>query len=116
MNLSEITVFLLEDEPIIAFALEDMLAAEGARTMLATTLEDAGALIDECTFDCGILDVNVHGQKSYQLAEVLQSRGIPFVFATGYDSTGHPEVFASVRTLSKPYSPAQIREAIATLA
>lgn len=115
MNLSGAHILLVEDEAIIAFALEDMLERAGARTVLATTVEAACEAIEAEAFDCGILDVNLHGEKSYPAAARLQAGNVPFVFATGYGDTAHPPEFAGVRTISKPYSPAQVREAIAAL-
>ncbi|QGZ59946.1 response regulator [Paraburkholderia acidiphila] len=34
--------------------------------------------------DAAILDVDLHGQKSYPVAQALAARQICFVFATGY--------------------------------
>lgn len=115
MKVSGARILLLEDEPIIGFALEDMLAVEGAHTVLATTLEAAEAALSAEPFDCAILDVNVHGSKSYPIAARLQASSIPFVFATGYGDAAHPAEFSGVPTVSKPYSPVQLRQAIASI-
>lgn len=115
MNLAGKHVLILEDEPIIAFALEDILIAEGATVVAANTLTEAMQTLDAEPYDFAILDVNLHGEKSYPLAQELKRRGIPFVFATGYGDAEHPEEFAQVPTLTKPYSPAQIVQTAAEI-
>ncbi len=104
---------VLEDEAIIAFALEDMLNADGATVVMAGSLEDAEARIDEGGIMLAVLDVNVHGEKSYGIGEKLRALDIPFVFATGYGDTSHPPEFAETPTVSKPYTHDQIKSAMA---
>lgn len=106
------TILLLEDEAIIAFALEDMLMADGAKVAIAATLEEAEALIGEGGIASAVLDVNVHGEKSYGIGARLRALGIPFVFATGYGDTSHPPEFLESPTVSKPYTYEQIKAAI----
>lgn len=115
MKLAGTRILLVEDEAIIAFALEDMLESAGAHTVLATSVETACEAIAAEAFDCAILDVNLHGEKSYPAAARLQANSIPFVFATGYGDAAHPPEFAGIRTISKPYSPVQVRAAIEAL-
>lgn len=107
------TILLLEDEAIIAFALEDMLVADGANVVMAASLEEAEALIDAGGIASAVLDVNVHGEKSYGIGARLRALGIPFVFATGYGDTSHPPEFAENPTVSKPYTHEQIKAAMA---
>ncbi len=107
------TILLLEDEAIIAFALEDMLVADGANVAMAASLEEAEALIDEGRIASAVLDVNVHGEKSYGIGARLRALEIPFVFATGYGDTSHPPEFAETPTVSKPYTHEQIKAAMA---
>lgn len=107
------TILLLEDEAIIAFALEDMLVADGANVVMAASLEEAEARIDDGGIALAVLDVNVHGEKSYRIGERLSELGIPFVFATGYGDTSHPPEFAATPTVSKPYTHDQIKAAMA---
>ena len=48
-----------------------------------------------------ILDVNLHGQMVFPLADELRRRNIPFVFATAYESGGFPEAFRNVPLVQK---------------
>lgn len=101
---------VLEDEPIIGFALEDMLLALGYdEVKLATTLGDARRYLAGLSPEVAILDVNIHGERSYSFAEELREREVPFVFATGYGDAEHPHELKGVATLTKPYSLSDLR-------
>ena len=115
MNLAGRTVLVVEDESIIAMALEDMLHAAGASTLPTASLAEAAALLEGGEIDAAILDVNVYGESSFALAEQLLERAIPFIFATGYGSAVHPPSLAEVPTVSKPYNLADIARAFAAL-
>lgn len=111
MKIEGSSLLLVEDEPIIGFALEDMMIAEGAETCFASSLETAEELARTRAFDGAIVDVNLHGQSSYSLARDLLKRGVVLIFATGYGSLAHPEEFARVPTTTKPYDLDAIRRA-----
>ena len=116
MKITGSTILLVEDEPIIGFALEDMLMDEGARTFLAPSTEAALSVLESERIDVAILDVNVHGKTTYALAEVLRERQIPFVFATGYGAALHPEDFSGSPTITKPYNLSDIERAMESCA
>ena len=48
--------------------------------------------------------------------QLLAEREIPFIFATGYGDRSHPEQFADVPTVAKPYSADDVRKALLTRA
>lgn len=61
------------------------------------------ALLGEHNFDLAILDVNLGGEKSYPIADILIERGIPFAFSTGYpDHAERPDLNCQL-ILRKPY-------------
>lgn len=108
------SAFIVEDEPIIGFALEDMLRDLGFEQVhLSTTMADARRYLENNAPDVAILDVNIHGERSYPVAETLASVPIPFIFATGYGDAEHPPAFKSVPTLTKPYNLNSLRTALA---
>ncbi|MFC4296372.1 response regulator [Novosphingobium tardum] len=113
MSITGLDILVVEDEPVIALALEDLLIDGGALPTYASTLGQAADLLETHTPDAAILDVNVHGQTSYELAANLRERAVPFVFATGYGAATHPAEFAEVPTIAKPYNLGEIERAIA---
>ncbi len=55
--------------------------------------------------DAALLDINLDGEMSWAVASVLETRGVPFAFATGYDArTVLPDAFRDTLVVSKPYS------------
>ena len=53
-------------------------------------IEEAFQLLEDNDVDAAVLDVNIHGERSYPLAEELQRRSVRFIFATGYGDAEHP--------------------------
>ena len=109
-------VLALEDEPVVAFLLEDMLLDAGAaRVSVASRVGEAAAIVKEQKIEAAVLDVNVYGETSYLVADLLSEAGVPFIFASGYGDREHPSRYASAPTLTKPYSAADLRQAFEQL-
>ena len=107
---------ILEDEPIVAFALEDMLLELGVEEVrLATKIAEARDHLERTTPDFAILDVNIHGERSYGIAELLVKRGVPILFATGYGDAEHPSALSHIPTLTKPYGRDDLQAALSLL-
>jgi CheY-like chemotaxis protein len=110
-------VLVVEDEIMIRMLLEDMLADLGYGVAAsAGGLDEAIALARESDFDVAILDVNLNGHAVYPVAEVLDQRGVPFVFSTGYGERGLPEAYRNRPTLQKPFQLENLDKALATVA
>lgn len=108
-------ILLVEDEPMIAFALEDMVAELGHQVVgPAFRLAEALDLAASEAIDAAVLDVNLNEQSSYAVADVLRERGIPFLFATGY-AEGGVDWHGEAGVIAKPYGRAQLAEALAGL-
>jgi DNA-binding response OmpR family regulator len=116
MMLRDRLVLIVEDEPIVALGLEDLIYDAGGHPVSAERLDEAFALIAEFRFELAILDINVHGHQSYPVAATLAGMSVPFLFATGYGDTLHPPEFESIPTIVKPYSLADIERALEALA
>jgi CheY-like chemotaxis protein len=96
-------ILLVEDEYLIAALVEDALAELGAVVVgPAYKIVDGVALAEREAIDAAILDVNINGDSSDAIAEVLVARDIPFVFATGYGGSGLGRFGAPV--VDKPYT------------
>ncbi|MEH6685228.1 MAG: response regulator [Qipengyuania sp.] len=110
MPLTGKRILVVEDEPIIAFSLEDMLLEDGADVVAVGSLEEGLDQVEAAAFDFAILDINLHGKKSYPIAFELVRKGVRFVFASGYGDAEHPAELADVTTLTKPYVLDDIRD------
>jgi DNA-binding response OmpR family regulator len=105
---------VVEDEAMIADMLEEFLTEIGHEVVAsAATFQHAASLARESEFDVAILDINLNGEPSYAIADVLQQRRIPFMFATGYGAPDVPERFAGMHILTKPYKINVLSKAIA---
>ena len=63
-------------------------------------------------FDIAILDVNLHGEPVFPVAEAIKARHRPFIFATGYNSSMLPDEFRNHPALQKPFRIEALRELI----
>jgi two-component sensor histidine kinase len=110
-------VLLVEDSLIVAMDVEDILHLLGAERVVATAnTRSAMEELDRQAIDIAILDINLGDQTSLPIAERLVSRGIPFIFATGYGEQAHlPHEMSHVPIVQKPYQAAGIAEALERL-
>jgi CheY-like chemotaxis protein len=109
-------VLVVDDEALIAMLIEDMLSDLGCQTVgPALELSEATDLAREADFDCAILDLNMHGETTYGVAEILRTRNIPFAFASGYANVDPAGGFETVPILSKPFTSRDIAAAIEAL-
>jgi CheY-like chemotaxis protein len=98
-------ILVVEDEMLIGMLLEDMLVDLGHEVAaIVPRLKDALAAVDREKFDLAILDVHLHGESAFPVAEALIAKGVPFVFATGYGERGLPENFRGRPVLQKPFA------------
>lgn len=90
-GLSGRSVFLVEDEVMIRMMVADMLEELGYKIAAeAGDITEAMRLAQAIEFDIAILDVNVNGKVISPVADVIKAKGCPFIFATGYGSSGLP--------------------------
>ena len=97
-------LLLVEDEYMIAADLALSLEHYGVEVVgPAGSVEDALALIEaDRAIDAAVLDINLGGERVYPVAEALVRRGVPFVFATGYDAWAVPPAYAEAPRCEKP--------------
>ncbi len=109
------SVFLVEDEVMIRMMVADMLEELGYRVAAeAGEINEALKLAQSTEFDFAILDVNVNGKVISPVAELIQARNLPFIFATGYGSSGLPEEYRDRPALQKPFQLETLARVIAT--
>jgi DNA-binding response OmpR family regulator len=110
-------ILVVEDEVMLAMLVEDMLLELGHEVVgPAMTLKSGLALANDEPLDGAILDVNLgHGARTTPIAEILKSRGVPFVFATGYGSNAPVAEFHDAPVLKKPFSMKDFTQALERL-
>ena len=89
---------------MIRMMVADMLEELGYRIAAeAGEISEALKLAQSTDFDFAILDVNVNGKVISPVADLLRARNRPFIFATGYGSSGLPEEYRDRPALQKPF-------------
>ena len=114
--LDGLSVLVVEDEAIISFLLEDMLGDLGAVDVRhAGNVKTALALLEDRTPDLAVLDVNLGGERVYPVAEILEAKGVTFVFTTGYGKGGIDPRWAARPVVQKPFNAEAMTEALRAL-
>ncbi|MFD2237307.1 hypothetical protein [Aureimonas populi] len=101
-------ILILEDEPLIAMDLEDIVTGAGAECVVASTVRGGLARVAEGV-DFAMLDYNLGcpQNNSLPVALDLMARGIPFCFVSG-SLAELPARFDAVPRISKPFRPREI--------
>lgn len=102
---------VVEDNVVLAMELERQLYQFGFKSVRA--FRDQSSCMAEATSfeaDFAILDINLGGSTSFELAKQLLDRHIPVVFASGYgDGFTIPVELTSIPRLTKPVDGEKLR-------
>lgn len=114
-SLAGMRILLIEDEYMLADMVRECLEAAGAAVRGPIgQLADAVDFVSraEEPFDIAVLDVDLHGEKTYPVAELLEGYGIPFVFVTGYSDDVFDRRFRGHAKCEKPFRPGELIAAL----
>ena len=113
LTASKLSVLLVEDEALIRMMIAEMLKDLGYHVVAETSsIDDALRLAETAKFDLALLDVNVAGSSIFPAADIVERRGLPLLFVSGYATTGLPEAFSSRCVLHKPFEAHRLQKAI----
>lgn len=109
-------VLVVEDEPLVSMLIESMLEDVGYTVVAAAPNLKAGlAALESNELDLAILDMTLGQDSSFAIADALDDRGVPFVFASGYDAQSLPEKHAGRQVLAKPFTLADLETKLAAI-
>ena len=109
-------ILLVEDEVMVSWALEQAIVSLDCVVVgPAARISQALAMVETEVFDAALLDINLNGENSYPVADALIARGLPFVFATGYNKDSAPHGYEGFPRLQKPFSIPELRDALTKL-
>jgi DNA-binding response OmpR family regulator len=109
-------ILVVDDEPLISMLIEDWLNELGCEVVgPARSVAHGLDLAGNAELDAAILDVNLAGENSFSVANVLKLRGIPFAFATGDSGVDRTSGFADPVLLSKPFDFEQVKAVVGKL-
>jgi CheY-like chemotaxis protein len=114
---ASLKILLVEDEPLIALTLVDMLEELGHRPLEALNGDQALTLFGEHDdIDLVITDVGLPDISGHNLAETMRtgSPALPIIFATGHTGQGPQPITPEPPTahLGKPFQVAELQSTI----
>lgn len=108
----EITILILEDEIIIAKSIKLHLERSGYLAEIATSPEEAKALLEKHNFDLVLSDINLrHEMDGISFVKQFVPERIPIVFLTAYSDIGtvqKAELALPYAYLLKPFHKEQL--------
>ena len=109
--LSARRMMIVEDEALVAMALEEQLQGMGISVVaVCSNVADALKLIESDPPDAAVLDVNLKGQLVYPVADRLIEVDVPFVFVTGYGRESVDRRYSAIPILEKPVDGKALQE------
>jgi DNA-binding response OmpR family regulator len=113
MDLKGLRVLVVEDEPLIADLVNEMLIDLGCVPVgPAATLDGAQALAANATLDAALLDVRLKGQDVFPLAQALLDRKVRIVFMSGSSVDSLPTQWQRYRSIGKPFTREEVAAAL----
>jgi CheY-like chemotaxis protein len=115
-NRSLMRLLVVEDDALIALIMTDQVAALGYAVVgPASTMSEARHLAKVASIDGALLDLNLNGVWSHEIAEILSQRKIPFLFVTGYNKLPPDSLYANIDVLRKPFQSMDLMQAVETV-
>ncbi len=99
------TVLVIEDEWMLARDLSRAFETSGAHVVgPVPDVNQALEIVARAgSLDAAVVDLTLRGQDAYPVADALEERGVPFIFATGHEWDSIPARFHHVPMCIKPY-------------
>ena len=109
--MSDIRILIVEDDPFIAMDIETAVADQlgpAVELIVVDSVSQAQRAATAAKISCALLDIDVVGGKTFDVAANLLQKGTPFAFVSGSTPSDVPEMLRKVRFLRKPFSTREI--------
>jgi CheY-like chemotaxis protein len=116
MDVIHKTLVVVEDEPLIAMMIEEMVADGGWQPIgLALNEQEALAMIGTYRPDAALLDIVLGKSTSMAVAAFCRNLHIPIIFVTGLAANDLPLECGEAPVLAKPFSSDELIRALESL-
>ena len=82
---------------------------------MSGSIEDAMGKLRDGGFEFALVDINMHGETTFTLADQFRRWNVPFAFVSGYERSTIPRRFDDVPNWGKPYDDREIIAGIQVL-
>jgi CheY-like chemotaxis protein len=112
MENTQSRILIVEDEPLIAMELEELVQELGCEPVgPAGDVPTALRLLADRELDAAVLDIKINGDTSFTIADELLRLGKPWIFTTGYGAEVLDGHYSDVPLVIKPF----LREDVSAL-
>ena len=111
-----LTILIVEDETLVAMDLEMMITKIVTAAIVIESSVAATKKVLHEALDFAFLDVDVTNGKTFEIAQILERKHVPFVFISGSPQEELPSGLRSVPFIPKPFYPAQIERVLQAVA
>lgn len=112
-DLDGCSILVVEDEAITAIDTTAIIEMAGGRVLgPAYSLSQGFACLRYERIDCALLDVNLHDELVFKLADALAERGVPIVFVSAHAFNIVPPHHRGCGLVRKPFSTHNLIRAI----
>ena len=108
-------VLVVEDDPVVAMLVEDIVRDMGHDVLINLTLEHAMFEIEEGEIDAVLLDMQLRGEDARPILLHLLERKMPFLVLSGSDQSALKGEFPGLRFLAKPFGKSELEAAVSAL-
>ncbi len=114
--LAGLRILIVEDIGMVAVALRSMLEELGCIVVgIASRVPEAEKLAKDEQVDGVLLDLNLGGEYSFAVTDILHERKIPFIIMSGYDVQQLCPKLADEPQMSKPFDRAPLEAMMLTV-
>jgi DNA-binding response OmpR family regulator len=114
-DLDSISILLVEDEALVAIDVKAIIEMAGGRVVgPAYSLGQGFSWMDRGRIDCAVLDVRLHNESVFALADALVDRGIPIIFLSAHSLAAAPPRHRECCLVRKPFHTARLIQSIRT--
>ncbi|MGE3474997.1 MAG: response regulator [Rhodospirillaceae bacterium] len=112
--LAGLRILIVEDDALVALNLQEFVESLGCMVIGPLgRLAEALDVLDRVPIDGAMLDINLHGEMVYPLAEQLAERRTPMLFCSGHAFTqAVPKRFQDYPQVAKPMAEHTLRTAM----
>jgi CheY-like chemotaxis protein len=100
LALSGHSILVVEDEPLVALDPRETLESAGAYVFAATQHSHAMQLAGHPDLSAAVIDYRLRDEDSSAICSLLEQRGVPFIFYSGYDDM--QQLWPHITRVQKP--------------